>query len=137
LKKTLSSFPCEISIQGGVNPIVWIVDQKWERIGIKKNKDYQKANSRKHTAEYRETLREYLWNYLLTHPGAQCGQADPVVLEFHHIGGKDMDISEMITRVSNVDRLQDELRKTMVLCANCHGRITTEERGWFRSKRGR
>jgi len=102
-----------------------------------RNKDYQKANSRKHTTEYRETLREYLWNYLLTHPCAQCGQTDPVVLEFHHIGGKDMAISEMITRVSSVDRLQEELQKTMVLCANCHRRITAQERGWFRSKRGR
>ncbi len=48
-----------------------------------------------------------------------------------------MAISEMITRVSSVDRLKEELQKTMVLCANCHRRITAQERGWFRSKRGR
>ena len=72
--------------------------------------------------------------YLLTHPRAQCGESDPVVLEFHHVGGKDMAISEMITRVSSVDRLKEELEKTMVLCANCHRRITAQERGWFRSK---
>lgn len=100
------------------------------------NKDYQKANARKHTTEYRDALREYLWKYLLTHPCAQCGETDPVVLEFHHIGGKDMAVSAMITRVSSVDRLKEELQKTMVLCANCHRRITAQERGWFRSKRG-
>jgi hypothetical protein len=102
-----------------------------------RNKEYQKANSRKHTAKYREALREYLWNYLRTHPCAECGEADPVVLEFHPIGGKDMAISQMITRVSSVNRLKEELQKTIVLCANCHRRITAEERGWFRSKRGR
>ena len=32
------------------------------------NKDYQIANARKHSTEYRNTIREYLWNYLLTHP---------------------------------------------------------------------
>ena len=82
-------------------------------------------------------MREYLWNYLLTHPCAHCGEADPIVLEFHHIGGKDMAISEMIIRVSSVDRLKEELQKTTVLCANCHRRITAQELGWFRSKRGR
>ena len=69
-------------------------------------------------------------------PCAQCGEADPVVLEFHQIGGKDLAISEMITRVSSVDRLKEELQKTRVLCANCHRRITAQERGWLGSKRG-
>jgi hypothetical protein len=44
---------------------------------------------------------------------------------------------QMITRVSSVDRLKGELQKTTVLCANCHRRIIAQERGWFRSKRGR
>jgi hypothetical protein len=100
------------------------------------NKDYQKANARKNTTEYRYALREYLWNYPLTHHCAQCDETDPVVLEFHHIGEKDMAVSHMITRVSSVDRLKEELQKTIVLCANCHRRITAQERRWFRSKRG-
>jgi len=76
-----------------------------------RNKDYQKANARKHTTKYREALREYPWNYLLNHPCEHCGESDPVVLEFHHLGGEDRAISEMITRVSSVDRLKEELQK--------------------------
>jgi hypothetical protein len=48
-----------------------------------------------------------------------------------------MTISEMITRVSSVDRFKEELEKTIVLYANCHRQITAQERGWFGSKRGR
>ena len=51
-----------------------------------RNKAYQKANARKHTTEYRTTIREFLWNYLLEHPCYSCGEGDPVVLEFHHTG---------------------------------------------------
>jgi hypothetical protein len=87
-----------------------------------RNKDYRKAISGKHTVGYRDALREYLWNYLLTHPCAQCGEADPVVLEFHHIGGKDVAVSEMITRVSGVDRLKEERKKRW-----CYVRIVIGE----------
>jgi hypothetical protein len=100
-----------------------------------RNKDYQKANTRRHTKEYRNALREYLWNYLLTHPCIDCGEKDPVVLEFHHLGEKDMAISEMVTRITSIERLEEELRKTTVLCANCHRKITAQERGWFRSRK--
>lgn len=100
-----------------------------------RNKDYQIANARKHSTEYRETLREYLWNYLLIHPCESCGETDPVVLEFHHVGEKDMAIAEMVTRITSIDRLEEELRKCRVLCSNCHRRLTAKERGWFRSRK--
>ncbi|HEX6035472.1 MAG TPA: hypothetical protein VFY83_13605 [Anaerolineales bacterium] len=100
-----------------------------------RNKDYQKANARKHSTEYRDALREYLHKYLRSHPCEQCGESDPVVLEFHHVGEKDMTISEMITRITSVERLKEELKKTQVLCANCQRKVTAKERGWFRSRK--
>jgi hypothetical protein len=100
-----------------------------------RNKDYQKANARKHTTVYRIALREFLWDYLKSHPCTECGEADPIVLEFHHNHSKDMAISEMITRVTSIDRLKEELEKCTVLCSNCHRRLTAQERGWFRSKK--
>jgi hypothetical protein len=100
-----------------------------------RNKDYQKANARKHSTEYRDTIREYLHNYLLSHRCVSCGEADPVVLEFHHTHSKKMAISELVTRITSIERLEEELRKTQVLCANCHRRLTAKERGWFRSKK--
>lgn len=100
-----------------------------------RNKDYQKANAKKHTTVYRDTIREYLWNYLLSHPCAECGESDPIVLEFHHLHSKDMAISEMVTRITSVGKLEEELKKTQVLCSNCHRRLTAKERGWFRSRK--
>ena len=40
--------------------------------------------------------REYVWDYLSTHPCVEYGETNPVVLEFHHRHGKDMAISEMV-----------------------------------------
>jgi hypothetical protein len=100
-----------------------------------RNKDYQKENARKHTTVYRDTIREYLWNYLRSHPCQSCGESDPVVLEFHHLHSKNMAISELVTRITSIEKLEEELQKTQVLCANCHRKLTAQERGWFRSKK--
>src|SRR5688572_10535057 len=44
----------------------------------------------------REVAREYAYQYLLTHPCETCGESDPRVLEFHHVGEKDMDVAKMV-----------------------------------------
>lgn len=52
------------------------------------------VKERKHLA--RNFAREYVYNYLQTHPCTQCGEADIRVLEFHHVAGKDMPIASMV-----------------------------------------
>ena len=107
-----------------------------------RDKDYQKANASKHSTVYRDIIREYVWNYLLSHTcegnladGSRCNENDPVVLEFHHTGEKDMAISESVTRITSIESLEEELKKTQVRCSNCHRRITARESGWFRSSK--
>ena len=49
-----------------------------------RNRDYQKANAQKLRDEYRQTGREFLWDYLSTHPCIECGESNPHALEFHY-----------------------------------------------------
>jgi hypothetical protein len=100
-----------------------------------RNKEYQKANAKKHRIENRTTAKEYVYNYLLTHPCVSCGESNPIALEFHHRSGKDKAVTEMVASGYPVDRIQAEIDKCDVLCANCHRKVTAQERGWFRSKK--
>jgi hypothetical protein len=93
----------------------------------------QQVRERKH--EVRKVAREYVYQYLLSHPCSQCGEADPRVLEFHHVGGKDMAVSEMVAGGYSIERIQAEIDKSIVLCANCHRKVTMNDRGWFRGRR--
>ena len=100
-----------------------------------RNKDYQKANAKKHRIENRNAAKEYVYNYLPTHPCIRCGVSDPVVLEFHHRHGKDKAVMEMVASGYPIERIQSEIDKCDVLCANCYRKITAKERGWFRGKK--
>jgi len=99
------------------------------------NKDYQKANPPKHRIETHTGAKEYLWNYLLTHPGISCGKCDPVVLEFHHRHGKEKAVTEIVSSGYPLSRNQAEIDKCDVWCANCNRKLTAKERGWFRGRK--
>ena len=63
--------------------------------------------------------RQYVLDYLRTHPCVDCGESDPVVLEFDHIGDdKDCDVSLLMNKAYSVERVQSEIDKCEVRCAN-------------------
>lgn len=101
--------------------------------GSAKERHLKQVRDRKREA--RQTARDFIYDYLQTHPCSECGENDVRVLEFHHISGKDMAISAMVSDGYSLERIQAEINKSVVLCANCHRKITVEERGWFRSKK--
>jgi 5-methylcytosine-specific restriction endonuclease McrA len=79
-----------------------------------------------------QEAQQFIWDYLSTHPCRNCGESDPVVLEFNHVRGrKKYNISDMPRRGYSIAAIQSELAKCEVLCANCHRRRTSRERGWF------
>jgi len=83
----------------------------------------------------REMAQDFVLDYLQEHPCEECGETDIRVLEFHHIGQKDKAIVTLVSGGYSVERIQEEIAKCQVLCANCHRKITVEERGWYRGKR--
>jgi len=98
-----------------------------------KERHLEQVKARK--VEARNVAREYVWDYLSTHPCIECGENDPVVLEFHHCQGKDKAVSAMVTDGYPTATTQAEINKCDVLCAYCHRKKTMEGRGWFRGKK--
>ena len=109
------------------------IHQKKYFSGPAHDRHLEQVKERKEIA--RQVAREYAYNYLLTHPCQECGESDVRVLEFHHVGDKDMAVAYMVSSGYSVERIQAEIDKCTILCANCHRKLTVEERGWFRKKR--
>ena len=89
-------------------------------------------NTNRIMKRYRQTAKEYVWDYLSKHPCVRCSETNPIVLEFHHRGDKDIEVSRLIGRGASLDTLIAEIAKCDVLCANCHRIVTAEEQNWFR-----
>lgn len=53
---------------------------------------------------------------------AKCGQTRGYVLDFHHIdpNEKNDNIARLTSNNSKLDKVYDEMKKCIVLCANCH-----------------
>jgi hypothetical protein len=76
-----------------------------------------------------------------THPCADCGESDPVVLTFDHVRGtKRGNVSDMVRDGLGLETIKAEMEKCDVVCYNCHSLRTQERSGayrWRMGKRGR
>lgn len=79
-------------------------------------------------------LKEKICNFLLQHfeenPCRMCGETNPILLEFDHLRDKSVNVSKAILDMWSIERLQDEIDKCQVLCANCHRMKTAKDQNW-------
>ena len=96
------------------------------------NSGYYKAKAHTYDNSARQKRRQYVWDYLSEHPCVDCGEPDPVVLEFDHINPakKLSNVSSLTSRYSWVFLLA-EIAKCEIRCANCHRRKTAEQLGYY------
>lgn len=82
----------------------------------------------------RDANRRLVWEYKKTHPCVDCGESDPVVLEFDHQRDKKNWIANMLGSNVSHKKILDEIAKCVVRCANCHRRKTAKQLGYKMSK---
>jgi hypothetical protein len=82
--------------------------------------------------------RQYIRAYLMQHPCIDCGETDPIVLEFDHVNSSDksFNISFGAGRGFAIARLEPEIAKCEIRCANCHKRRTAKQFNWYSSLDG-
>lgn len=75
----------------------------------------------------RQTAKEYV-NALKADPCTDCGgQFPPVAMQFDHLRDKEYGIAAMVSNGLPVHRIQAEIAKCELVCANCHA-IRTQKR---------
>lgn len=98
--------------------------EKHGRSHYERNKEaYLARNQNK-----REEIRQYLRDFKLAAGCVDCGfNSHYAALDFDHVEAKTVAPTQMATRLWSYERINKELAKCEVRCANCH-RIVTWER---------
>lgn len=93
------------------------------------NKDAIKARAKAFMIQARERNREYVTK-IKAGPCTDCGQCyPPYVMQFDHIGtDKSFDVSTGVNDAYSISRLQQEIDKCELVCANCHAIRTNTRR---------
>jgi hypothetical protein len=78
--------------------------------------------------------REYQIRILtiLKHTGCKdCGEKDPLVLDFDHMRDKTAGVSRLLRNNASWEDIEIEITKCEVRCSNCHRRKTARERNYY------
>lgn len=132
-RKPLEEFQKCARNKDGHTGMCKVCKRKYDNAHYKANperRQYIRANS------YERMLKnkDYIWDYLSTHPCIDCGEKDPVVLEFDHRENKVENIAVMVHE-NSLAKLKTEIAKCDVRCANCHRRKTAIDFGWWKMLR--
>ena len=97
------------------------------------NVDYYVKKATRRKKDCIKILSQRVFTYLLSHPCVDCGETDPIVLEFDHLDSatKIATISEMVQQQRPWEIIMNEIDKCQVRCANCHRRRTAKQQGWY------
>jgi L-lysine 2,3-aminomutase len=76
--------------------------------------------------------KQKVLDYLREHPCLDCGETDPVVLEFDHVRGiKKSAVADLIRRNYSWSVVAEEIEKCEVRCANCHRLKTARDHNYW------
>jgi hypothetical protein len=98
---------------------------------------YRRNKARYATADWernplnRNDLNREIDEYLRAHPCVDCGESDPLVVEFDHRDGLQKPQTVAFLRAKGRrDESLAEIKKCDVRCSNCHQRRTAKQFGW-------
>ncbi len=99
-----------------------------------RNKEYYLKKTKERNTKKREEVKRFILDFLLKHPCVDCGENNPVVLDFDHRDDKIASVSDFVKKRSSLKIIQKEISKCEVRCANCHRRKTAKDFNWYRQK---
>jgi hypothetical protein len=119
----------------GLNSYCREHQKAYQRDWYARNKEKHVKQAMQRTQRVRAELRQWIRDYLTSHPCVDCGETDYLVLEFDHVRGrKKASVCDLIVRHGcGLKTLVAEIKKCEVRCANCHRRATAKKFGWYKA----
>lgn len=112
-------------------PYIRVADRRAaSRRHYDRNSGSMKRRAAVHREEARQRNREFIAQVKTSAPCADCGVSyPPYVMQFDHFGeDKDRAVATLAGAPVSLKRLQTEIDKCELVCANCHAERTYQRR---------
>jgi len=125
----LSEFGRNSAKKDGLQTQCKLCRRAYQKVWYSQNQPVQAERVKKNRDKFTEEFKRVVWEILSKTPCMDCGETNPLVLEFDHRDPSDkkFTIAESKSgRKIGMSGLQGELDKCDVVCSNCH-RIRTQK----------
>jgi len=93
----------------------------------KRRVEYYKENKERETIvknKNKRKIKQWFKDLKDTLECNECGENHPATLQFHHKNGKkEFNISNAVCGSFSKEKILEEMKKCVILCANCHMKI--------------
>jgi len=132
-EKTLKEFNKRSASKDGLASLCKECNKSKLKEHYNNNKEYYVLKAAKRNKDQKLINRQYIYDYLKTKSCLDCGECDPILLEFDHVRGeKYNNVSHLVGKGWSIDTIQKEIDKCEVVCSNCHRKRTAKVFGWYK-----
>ncbi len=132
--KPLTDFAWLRKSQGKLDPYCRACRKAYHRAHYLRNKKRYIQNAKERRERIHRIRTEWLIAYLRDHPCVECGESDPIVLEFDHVEGtKEFNVGAAFRGSRSWADVVKEIGKCEIVCANCHRKRTSRRGGFLKS----
>ena len=130
--RPLDDFTFKDQAKGTLHGYCRVCHAEWNHQHYLRNKATYVATARRNNAAYQARNMRRIVEFLIAHPCVDCGERDPVVLDFDHRdpASKTVEVGSLLRYAGSWAALEREIAKCEVRCANCHRRRTAQQFGW-------
>ena len=132
-EKSLDEFNKSKRTNDGLNNICRVCSNTKSKEYYQNNKEHHKKVIAIRNKKLIDVNRQKLFDYYKTNPCIDCGNNNPIVLELDHRDGCDKiaTVSFLVHSGCSWNKIQEEIDKCDVRCANCHRIKTAIQFDWY------
>lgn len=136
VRKDVSEFAWKNKKKGRRSPVCKECMRKYVRNHYANNANEYKRRSFEKNKRHRKEVRQFIWDYLFEHHCVDCGEKNPILLQFDHLRDKKFTIACALRDGIGVKTVLKEIEKCEVRCVRCHTLKTARELGWYKGLAG-
>lgn len=95
----------------------------YSKLHYSSNKESYISKAKRNKTVYSARNQQYIDEYKRNKGCYFCQESEPACLDFHHLRDKIADVAYLLHQAATIERIQTEIDKCEVLCANCHRKL--------------